>query len=87
MQDTAFRMPALTRQVELEVAVARLALVEMYTPLHQFLNPFRPFGDDGAHGVLFAQSTTRDEGVAHMLLDGVLLALHTGNATLRPGRV
>ena len=87
MQHTTGGMPTFPRQIKFQVAVHRLALIKMHAPLHQIGDARRTFAHDGAHRRLFAQASPGDEGVAHMLLNGVVFRCHASDAALSPVRI
>ena len=84
MQHPPLRVTAFTGEVKLQVAIGGLALIEVNAPVDDLGDAVRTFRDDGPHGPFFAKASTGDEGIAHMLLDAVALALHAGDAALRP---
>ena len=73
---------------EIRLAMSRdLAVVEMQSELDQLADARRSFHHDCAHGRLIAKPGAGFEGVGHMELEGIFVAGHTGDSTLRPGGI
>src|ERR1700736_769250 len=79
-------MPAFASKIEFAMA-GDFALVELDAKLDQILNPRRSFGHNRADHVLIAQARAGFECVADMQLEGIFVARHTSDSSLRPRRV
>ena len=84
VEDAALGMAALSAEVQLARAVGagNLALGKVHAQLDQLRNPRRAFLDDRADGRFLAQARAGLQRVAHVQLEGVLLAGHRRDAAL-----
>ena len=65
---------------------AILFLVEVHTPIQEFLNGLRGFRHNSTHGVHIAKTGPGIQSIRHMLLKAIVLIHHGGNAALSLGR-
>src|SRR5438477_6380961 len=79
-------MPALASQFRFATS-SNFAIVEMQSDLHQFPDAFRTFHDNCPHRRFVAEPCTGFERVANVKLEGIFIARHARDSTLRPGRV
>ena len=84
VENAALGMAALLAEVQFARAVGagNLALGKLHAQLDQLRNPRRAFLDDRADGGFLAQAGAGLERVAHVQLEGVLLAGDGGDAAL-----
>ena len=89
VQNPPLGMAAFATKVELFAAVftGRGAFGKFHAERDQLRDARRPFLDDRAHDVFLAQTRARRERVAHVRLEGILLARHRRDAALRVIRV
>ena len=86
VQDAPLRMAAFPAEIELAMP-GDVALIEMQPEFDQFANPRRAFLHHRLDHRRIAQTRARFERVAHVQLEGILLARHARDAALRPGGV
>jgi len=71
MKDSTFRMSAFFAEIQFARAIGtgNLTLGKVHAQFDQFRDPSRPFLDNRADNLLFAQSRAGFERVAHVQLD------------------
>src|ERR1700693_4926468 len=79
-------MSAFATKIEFTMA-RNFSLVEMQSELDQILNTRRSFHHDGADNLFVTQTSAGIERIAHVQFEGIFVAGHTRDASLRPGSV
>src|SRR6266511_1998879 len=73
---------------EIKLTVSRnLTLIELQTELYELADAFRTFGHNCTHNHLVTQAGASFERIAHMQLERIFIARHTGDPALRPGGI